>query len=81
MKMESLEGTMQAMVQSVYGPPDVLTLRTIARPTLGEAAVLVRVHAAALHIGDSFGARGKPLLMRMITGLFRPKPGVPRGGR
>jgi hypothetical protein len=49
--------TMQAMVQSVYGPPDVLSLRTIARPTLGAADVLVRVHAAALHIGDSFGVR------------------------
>jgi NADPH:quinone reductase-like Zn-dependent oxidoreductase len=69
--------TMQAMVQSVYGPPDVLSLRTIARPTLGATDVLVRVHAAALHIGDSFGVRGAPLLMRMVTGLFRPKPGVP----
>jgi NADPH:quinone reductase-like Zn-dependent oxidoreductase len=69
--------TMQAMVQSVYGPPDVLSLRTIARPTLRAADVLVRVHAAALHIGDSFGVRGAPLLMRMVTGLFRPKPGVP----
>ena len=69
--------TMQAMVQSVYGPPDVLSLRTVARPTPGAADVLVRVHAAALHIGDSFGVRGEPLLMRMVTGLFRPKPGVP----
>jgi NADPH:quinone reductase-like Zn-dependent oxidoreductase len=69
--------TMQAMVQSVYGSPDVLSLRTIARPTLGAADVLVRVHAAALHIGDSFGVRGAPLVMRMVTGLFRPTPGVP----
>ena len=69
--------TMQAMVQSVYGPPDVLSLRTIARPTVGADDVLVRVHAAALHIGDSFGMRGAPLPMRMVTGLFRPKPGVP----
>jgi NADPH:quinone reductase-like Zn-dependent oxidoreductase len=69
--------TMQAMTQDVYGPPDILSLRTIARPTPGADAVLVRVHAAALHIGDSFGVRGTPLLMRMATGLFRPKPGVP----
>jgi len=27
--------TMRAMVQRAYGPPDVLSLRTIARPTLG----------------------------------------------
>lgn len=69
--------TMQAMVQDVYGPPEVLSLRTITRPTLGAHDVLVRVHAAALHIGDSFGVRGAPRLMRLVTGLFRPKPGVP----
>ena len=68
---------MQAMVQSAYGPPDVVSLRTIARPILGADHVLVRVHAAALHIGDSFGVRGAPLPMRLATGLFRPKPGVP----
>lgn len=69
--------TMQAMVQDKYGPPDILSLRTIARPTVAADDVLVRVHAAALHIGDSFGVRGAPLPMRMVTGLFRPKPGVP----
>lgn len=69
--------TMQAIVQNAYGPPDVLSLRTIAQPTLGAHDVLVRVHAAALHIGDSFGVRGAPLPMRLVTGLLRPKPGVP----
>jgi NADPH:quinone reductase-like Zn-dependent oxidoreductase len=69
--------TMQAMVQSAYGPPEVVSLRTIARPIPGADDVLVRVHATALHIGDSFGVRGAPLPMRLATGLFRPKPGVP----
>ena len=69
--------TLHAMVQSVYGSPVVLSLRTVARPAPGADEVLVRVHAAALHIGDSFGVRGTPLLMRMVTGLFRPRPGVP----
>ena len=69
--------TMQAIVQNVYGPPDVLSLQTCTRPALGTHDVLVRVHAAALHIGDSFAVRGAPLPMRLVTGLFRPKPGVP----
>lgn len=69
--------TMQAMTQRAYGPPEALSLRAIAVPTPGPHDVLVRVHAAALHIGDCFGVRGTPLLMRLATGLFRPRPGVP----
>jgi NADPH:quinone reductase-like Zn-dependent oxidoreductase len=69
--------TMQAMTQSAYGSPEVLSLRAIARPKPGPHDVLVRVHAAGLHIGDCFGVRGAPLLMRLATGLFRPKLGVP----
>jgi len=65
------------MAQDVYGPPDVLSLRDIAMPVVGDRDVLVHVHAAAVHIGDCFGVRGAPLLMRLVTGLFRPKPGVP----
>ena len=69
--------TMRAMVQDVYGPPDVLSLRDIAMPVVGAHDVLVHVHAAAVHIGDCFGVRGAPLPMRLVTGIFRPKPGVP----
>ena len=69
--------TMRGMFQDVYGPPAVLSLRDIAMPVVGAHDVLVRVHAAAVHIGDCFGVRGAPLPMRLATGLFRPKPGVP----
>jgi NADPH:quinone reductase-like Zn-dependent oxidoreductase len=74
---QTLTTTMRAMTHRVYGSPEVLALRTIARPEPGPHDVLVRVHAAALHIGDCFGLRGRPLLMRWVTGLFRPKPGIP----
>jgi len=69
--------TMKAMVHDVYGSPDVLALRDVAMPRLGPDDVLVRVQAAALHIGDCFGVRGAPLPMRIATGLWRPKVGVP----
>jgi NADPH:quinone reductase-like Zn-dependent oxidoreductase len=39
--------------------------------------VLIQVHAAALHIGDAFAVRGKPLPVRLATGLFRPTSRVP----
>ncbi|HET8936510.1 MAG TPA: NAD(P)-dependent alcohol dehydrogenase [Polyangiales bacterium] len=69
--------TMQAVVYGSYGPIEALQLREIARPTPRADEVLVRVQAAALHIGDVFGVRGQPYLMRVVTGLLRPKYGIP----
>src|ERR1700745_3437791 len=68
---------MKAMVQDLYGPPDVLSLRDVPMPTVGPDDGPVRVHGAALNVGDCFGVRGAPLPMRLVTGLFRPAPGVP----
>lgn len=68
---------MQAIVHDTYGPPETLSLRTVTRPAVRATDVLVRVRAAALHIGDSFALRGQPRLMRLATGLFRPTVGVP----
>ncbi len=39
--------------------------------------VLVRVHAASIHIGDLIVMRGVPYVMRMVTGLRKPKNRVP----
>lgn len=68
---------MKAVIQDGYGPPDALNVRDVDRPVIGDTEVLVRVHAAALHIGDCFGVRGAPLPMRMASGLLKPKYGVP----
>ncbi|MBB3209583.1 NADPH:quinone reductase-like Zn-dependent oxidoreductase [Rhodopirellula rubra] len=74
---QSKEQTMKAVYQEKYGSPDDLRVTDIAKPQIKEDEVLVRVHAAGLHVGDSFGVRGTPLLMRVATGLFKPKYGVP----
>ncbi|EWM12124.1 quinone oxidoreductase [Kutzneria sp. 744] len=68
---------MMAAISDRYGPPDALHVRDVDRPVVGGKEVLVRVHAAALHIGDCFGVRGAPLPMRMASGLLKPKYGVP----
>ena len=39
--------------------------------------VLVRVHAASIHVGDWVLMGGKPFVMRMATGLRRPKYRIP----
>jgi NADPH:quinone reductase-like Zn-dependent oxidoreductase len=69
--------TMKAIVQDVYGPPEVLALREIAMPALGDDGVLVRVHAASLHIGDWHLMTGLPYLMRVMgMGLRAPRTRV-----
>ncbi|MGB5541143.1 MAG: NAD(P)-dependent alcohol dehydrogenase [Gammaproteobacteria bacterium] len=39
--------------------------------------MLVRVLAAGLHAGDCFTVRGAPFPVRLATGLFKPKHGIP----
>jgi NADPH:quinone reductase-like Zn-dependent oxidoreductase len=68
---------MKAIVQDRYGPPAVLEPRDIETPAIGEDEVLVRVRAAGLHVGDVFTVRGSPFPVRLMTGLSRPKYGVP----
>jgi NADPH:quinone reductase-like Zn-dependent oxidoreductase len=68
---------MQAITHDRYGPLETLERRDIEVPAIGEREVLVRVHAAGLHIGDVFAVQGSPLLARLATGLRRPRYGVP----
>jgi NADPH:quinone reductase-like Zn-dependent oxidoreductase len=68
---------MRAIVQAKYGPLESLESDEIGVPEVGEREVLVRIRAAALHIGDVFAVTGSPLPMRLVTGLMRPRYGVP----
>jgi NADPH:quinone reductase-like Zn-dependent oxidoreductase len=77
-KVVATEATMKAIVQSKYGAPgEVLELQELARPVAKDDEVLVRVHAASIHVGDVILARGLPYFLRMMTGLRRPKNPVP----
>ncbi|MDQ6721109.1 MAG: NAD(P)-dependent alcohol dehydrogenase [Candidatus Dormibacteraeota bacterium] len=64
---------MKAIVQDVYGSPDVLRLRDIDRPVLTDDDMLVRVHAAAVNPLDWHYVRGTPYIARMEFGLLKPK--------
>lgn len=68
---------MKTVVQDRYGSPESLELRDVELPVVRDDEVRIRVHAAGLHIGDCFIMRGSPLPLRMMTGLLRPKHGVP----
>lgn len=64
---------MKAIVRETYGPPDVLHLEEVPRPTLRDGDVLVRVHAASANAGDWHLLRGTPLPFRLVAGLRTPK--------
>jgi NADPH:quinone reductase-like Zn-dependent oxidoreductase len=72
------ENTMKAIVQHKFGSPsDVLEFKEIDKPVVKDDEVLVRVHAASIHIGDSHMIRGVPYVMRPIFSLSRAKNRVP----
>jgi NADPH:quinone reductase-like Zn-dependent oxidoreductase len=64
---------MKAIVQKVYGAPELLELRDIDRPAVADDGVLVRVRAAAVNPLDWHLMRGSPYIARMSFGLFKPK--------
>lgn len=63
---------MKAIVHRCYGPPDVLKLENIEKPTPADNEVLVKIHAAAVNPLDWHYMRGKPYIMRMEAGLGAP---------
>jgi len=64
--------TMKAVVRQCYGPPDVMQVVDIAKPTPGEHQVLVKVHAASLNPLDWHNVEGTPYLIRMDAGYGKP---------
>ena len=72
--------TMKAIVQDVYGtaPEEVLRLAEIARPTIADDEILVRVRAASVDRGTWHLMAGLPYPIRLaVFGLRRPKASNP----
>ncbi len=64
---------MKAVVYKKYGSPSVLQLQKIEKPIPKENEVLVRIYAASVNSWDWDLLKGKPFLVRMIGGLFKPR--------
>ena len=68
---------MKAIVQDRYGSADVLELRDVAAPVVGDGDVLVRVHAAGVDQGVWHLTAGLPYPIRIAGyGLRAPKTPV-----
>ncbi len=69
---------MKAILQPVYGLPDVLQFAEVDRPSVRDDGVLVRVLGASVNKGDWHLLTGKPYLVRLAGfGLLKPNKPIP----
>lgn len=71
---------MKAIVQDRYGSSSVLELLDVDRPVPTDDQVLVHIRAASVNPLDWHYMRGQPYLVRLQTGLRRPRPKYRRRG-
>ncbi|UCE37468.1 MAG: NAD(P)-dependent alcohol dehydrogenase [Thermoplasmata archaeon] len=81
---------MKAIVWTKYGPPEVLQLKEVPKPTPKDNEVLIKVHATTVAAGDTEIRNLRlpieyRLLLRLVIGLTRPKrvtiPGIEVAGK
>jgi NADPH:quinone reductase-like Zn-dependent oxidoreductase len=68
--------TMKALVNREYGLPDVLSIEEVAKPVPSRKEALVRVVAASVNPGDWDLMQGTPYLLRLLTGIRRPRNAI-----
>ena len=76
--MTQAQITMEALTYERYGPPDVIQVEEVPRPTPKPVEILIRVHASSVNTSDwRVRAAAFPgitaLPARLIFGLFRPR--------
>ena len=64
---------MKAIVYSKYGPPEVLHIEDVEKPTPKDNEVLIRIKATAANSGDCRLRGANPFAVRFFFGLLKPK--------
>jgi NADPH:quinone reductase-like Zn-dependent oxidoreductase len=67
---------MKAAIHTRYGPPDVVRVCEVEKPTPERDGVLVRVHTATVNRTDCAFRAGTPFVARPVYGLVRPRATV-----
>jgi NADPH:quinone reductase-like Zn-dependent oxidoreductase len=64
---------MRAAVHTSYGPPEVVRVEEVERPTPSDRQVLIRVHATTVNRTDCGARAARPFFYRLFLGLRRPR--------
>ena len=64
---------MKAAVYTRYGPPDVVHITDVEKPSPKDNEVLIKVRAASVNPLDWHFMRGTPYFLRIMAGLRKPK--------
>lgn len=64
---------MKAIIYTKYGPPDVLQLVEVEKPTPKDNEVRIRVCATSVTAADTMMRRGDTFLSRIVLGLGKPR--------
>lgn len=64
---------MKAIVYTKYGPPDVLELKDVEKPSPNNNEVLIKVYAASVNPAELHLLRADPFVTRFYSGLLKPK--------
>ncbi len=72
------ESKMKAIVCTKYGPPEVLELKEVDKPTPKDNEVLIRIYATTVTLYDCWSRSGTAppgfkFLMRLVAGIRKPK--------
>lgn len=67
---------MKAAVCTRYGPPEVVRLEEVDKPTAGDDELLIKVRATTVNRTDSGYRGGKPFVIRFFSGLRRPNVAI-----
>jgi NADPH:quinone reductase-like Zn-dependent oxidoreductase len=64
---------MKAIVNTIYGPPEILQLKEVPKPSPQADEVLVKIHATTVNRTDCGFRKPEYFIVRLISGLFKPK--------
>jgi NADPH:quinone reductase-like Zn-dependent oxidoreductase len=67
---------MKAAIHTKYGPPEVLQLAEVQKPTPRENEVLIKVYATTVNRTDCGFRSAEYFVSRFFSGLFKPKKQV-----
>lgn len=68
---------MKAVYRRTYKEGYTLTISDLPKPAAGKQEILVKIYATTLNRTDCAIITGKPYIMRLFTGIFKPASPIP----